>query len=183
MRTLVLAGRRPDAPGTDPPRFPLDAVADVEARLRHVLDGQDVEALVASGACGVDLIAHTLAGDRGLRRRMILPFGRARFRAESVTDRPHAEGWDWGTCFDQVAEEIAAAGDLVVLSGAVADPFEAVNDHLLDEAMQLAAPDLPLVVVVWGGTSHGDYDYTAEFLRSGLARGLTVHELSSLPDG
>ena len=181
MRTLVLAGRRPDAPGTDPPRFPLNAVDAVEARLRAVMTAENIEALVASGACGVDLIAHTLADEMGMRRRMVLPFGSARFRSESVTDRPNAEGWDWGACFDEVNASIEDAGDVVVLNGAAADPFEAVNDHLLNEAMQLAAPDLPLVVVVWGGTSHGDYDYTAEFLRSGLERGLTVHEVSSLP--
>jgi hypothetical protein len=179
MRTLVLAGRRIDPAGASRSSFPGQAVGLVAEGIRRLLADERVEALVASGACGADLVAHAEAGRAGLRRRMVLPFAPARFRATSVVDRPATEGWDWGRLFDRIATELTAAGDLIVHHRTAA--YAAVNMRLIDEAAALAAPGAPLAAVVWEGTARGSGDHTADFLRLACERGLVVHELPSLP--
>jgi hypothetical protein len=114
---IALAGRRVDAPGTDTPRFPPANVAAVQDRIRHLLVEQTTHALVCSAACGVDLLALEVAGALGIRRRIVLPFVRARFRDTSVVDRPR----DWGERFDRVLDAVEANRDLVVLGNAEDD--------------------------------------------------------------
>ena len=95
---MALAGRRIDAPETDPPRFPLKNVPMVRERLAALLAAEHAEALVCSAACGADLIALEEAERLGLRRRIVLPFPAKRFRETSVTDRPG----EWGPLFDRL---------------------------------------------------------------------------------
>src|SRR3954469_3337063 len=109
---IALAGRRVDAAGTTPPRFPLENVPFVRQRLAEALVAEQAAALVCSAACGADLIALEEAERLGLRRRIILPFPPDRFRETSVIDRPG----DWGRVFDRLIQAAAEAGDLVVLS-------------------------------------------------------------------
>jgi hypothetical protein len=47
----------------------------------------------------------------GLRLRIVLPFGRAEFRATSVADRPGK----WGTLHDELLDEVEKNRDLVVI--------------------------------------------------------------------
>src|ERR1700688_1274520 len=108
---IALAGRRIDAPDTDPPRFPLENVPIVRERIAALLSAEHAEALVCSAACGADLIALTEAERLGLRRRIVLPFPAKRFRETSVTDRPG----EWGPLYDRLIKEAQSAGDLVVL--------------------------------------------------------------------
>ena len=89
---VALAGRRIDKPDADAPRFPLTSVDLVRGRLHHLLSVKKVTTLVCSAACGADLLALAAARDLGIRRRVILPFTRERFRVTSVVDRPG----DWG---------------------------------------------------------------------------------------
>src|SRR5882757_8992673 len=85
---LALAGRRIDAPETEPPRFPLKNVPMVRERLAALLAAEHAEALVCSAACGADLIALEEAERLGLRRRIVLTFPPNRFCVASLTDRP-----------------------------------------------------------------------------------------------
>src|SRR5512132_2440642 len=95
---IAVAGRRIDAEGASPARFPLKNVALVRQRLEEVFSRETATAVVSSGACGADLVALTAAGARGMRRRMVLPFGRDEFRTSSVIDRPG----DWGPVYDRL---------------------------------------------------------------------------------
>jgi hypothetical protein len=54
-----------------------------------------VRMVVASAACGSDLIALDVAGELGLERRVILPFEPNRFAETSVEDRPG----EWRTLY------------------------------------------------------------------------------------
>jgi hypothetical protein len=105
---IALAGRRVDAPGAKPPRFPLQNVDLVRMRVRVMLEARAAKVVVCSAACGADLIALSEAGSLGLRRRVVLPFDRKRFRDTSVTDRPGG----WGPVYDQVLDDVETAGDL-----------------------------------------------------------------------
>src|ERR1700694_5191780 len=110
---IALAGRRIDAPDTDPPRSPRETAPIVRQRIAALLSAEHAEALVCSAACGTDLIALTEAERLGLRRRIVLPFPAKRFRETSVTDRPGA----WGPLFDRMIALAEGANDLVTLSG------------------------------------------------------------------
>jgi hypothetical protein len=102
---IALAGRRIDASGTTPPRFPLSNVEEVRSRLAGAFVRLHAVGLVCSGACGADLVALEAAEQLGMRRRVVLPFVPDRFRKSSVVDRPG----DWGRVFDR---QIAAAAKM-----------------------------------------------------------------------
>ena len=74
----ALAGRRIDAPDAKEARFPPANVARVRERIAAALREHDVVALVASAACGADLIALDEAAKLGIRRRIVLPFRASR---------------------------------------------------------------------------------------------------------
>ena len=108
---IALAGRRVDALDASQPRFPLQNVAKVGIAVRALLQQHNATAVVCSAACGADLIGLAEAGKLGLRRRIVLPFGREKFRETSVVDRPG----EWGKLYDTVLDEVEAKGDLIVI--------------------------------------------------------------------
>jgi hypothetical protein len=160
---IALAGRRIDAPDTDPPRFPLENVPIVRERIAALLSAEHAEALVCSAACGADLIALTEAERLGLRRRIVLPFQAKRFRQTSVTDRPG----DWGPMFDRLIALAEGANDLVILSGTGDDDdkaYAAANEAIIREAEALARGTSEsirlrrVVVIVWEGSARSGTD-------------------------
>jgi len=162
---IALAGRRIDAPDTDPPRFPLENVPLVRQRLTDMLVAERTEALVCSAACGADLIALEEAERLGIRRRIVLPFSPDRFRDTSVTDRPG----DWGSIFDRIIEAAKSAGDLVILGDLEGDndsAYAVANQTIIHEAQALTqaisniAPHRGVVVVVWEGAAREGTDAT-----------------------
>jgi len=176
---IALAGRRVDAVGAKVPRFPVGNVELVRTRLRAMLETQRAKALVCSAACGADLIALAEAGAMGLRRRVVLPFDRRRFRETSVIDRPG----DWGPVYDQVLNEVESAGELRFLDKAPdKGVYLAANAAILDEAVSLAEQlrDSVGAVLVWDGQSRGDHDSTKEFGAEARKRGIAILEVSTL---
>ena len=160
---IALAGRRIDAPDTDPPRFPLENVPIVRERIAALLSAEHAEALVCSAACGADLIALTEAERLGLRRRIVLPFPAKRFRETSVTDRPG----DWGPVFDRLIALAEGANDLVILSETGDDDdkaYAAANEAIIQEAEALARGTSEgirlrrVVVIVWEGSARAGSD-------------------------
>jgi hypothetical protein len=147
--------------------------------LDAILREKGATTLVSSAACGADLIALSEAGRLGLRRRVILPFERRRFRETSVTDRPG----EWGPLYDQVLDAVDAAGDLVVLQNASDDEaYAAANGAILKEAVALAkAIHKPAIaVLIWDGVSRGDHDLTEEFGAEARKCGLAVAEIQTI---
>jgi hypothetical protein len=160
---IALAGRRIDAPGTDPPRFPAKNEPVVRERIAGFLSSEHAEAIVCSAACGVDLIALEEAARLGLRRRIVLPFPPKRFRETSVTDRPG----DWGPVFDRLVAEAEATADLVILDRVAGDDdaaYAAANQVIIREAEALAkdTPDGILhrrvLLIVWEGVARSGTD-------------------------
>jgi hypothetical protein len=159
---VAVAGRRIDADGAYPPRFPLANVPLVRKRLVDLLMAENAVAVVCSAACGADLMALEAAGELGLRRRVVLPFGPERFRETSVVDRPGV----WSEIYDRVIAEVEATGDLVVLpsmAGNDSDAYQAANKAIIQEAVSLAGATQPMAVVVWEGTPRSDSDATEAF--------------------
>jgi hypothetical protein len=178
---FALAGRRIDAVSAESPRFPLASLDAVRRRLRATLVERGATALVASAANGADLLALEEAGALGLRRRVILPFERARFRRTSVVDRPG----DWGGVFDRVLDEVADRGDVITIAADTGDDeaaYLAASEALLREAVRLADErhEPAAAIVVWEGRSRGAGDLTEAFRADATARGLAVVEISTL---
>lgn len=178
---VALAGRRIDATDADAPRFPLNRIDRARQDVRALLKARAVTTLVSSAACGADLIALDVARELGLRRRIVLPFAPAEFRASSVTDRPG----DWGRIFDAEVAHARGVGDLVVLedAGEGSDAYAAANAAILDEAAGAARQegDLPLLaVLVWDGRSRGEGDLTEAFGALARSRGVEVTEIRTL---
>jgi hypothetical protein len=177
---IALAGRRIDAANSLKPRFPLANVALVRARIHQLFEGQGACGLVSSGACGADLLALAEGGERGIQRRVVLPFPRDLFRETSVTDRPG----DWGTLYDRVLDEVRAHGAIIVLDGVRdrAEAFAAANRTILDEAAVMAAEMRVAAVaaLVWDGSPRGQDDLTKAFGDEARLRSLQVFEVMTL---
>ncbi len=170
---VVSAGRRVDAPDAATPRFPLQNVKIVRARVEEYLQQQRPSAIVASAACGADLIL--LQAAQNLPRYVLLPSSPEEFRESSVTDRPG----DWGAIYDEVLHG-AQVDVLQVPSGQ--EGYLAINDRLLDKA-QAVAGDLGTSVaalVIWNQESRGDDDVTEHFLREAGERNFPIREISTL---
>lgn len=183
---IALAGRRVDTEGATVPRFPSANVETVRQRIRQALLDHPATALVASAACGADLLALDEAGKQGMRRHIILPFPRAEFRSGSVTDRPG----DWGPLYDQICDDVEAHGDLVVLDAA-GDPdaaYALATTRILDEAQQLAATQPGAggigggvtAIAVWDLVARGPDDLTVAFATQAVERKIPVVNISTL---
>jgi hypothetical protein len=117
---------------------------------------------VCSAACGADLVALEEAGKLAIRRRVVLPFSKQRFRETSVVDRPG----DWGNIFDQVIADVEAKGDLIVLpmtAGDESDAYQAANEAIIREAETSVGTGEPTAVIVWEGNPRSESDTTDAF--------------------
>jgi hypothetical protein len=178
---LAIAGRRIDAEGAEPQRFPANNEAEVAERMRIMMLATACRAVACSAACGSDILALESAAQLGLNRRVVLPFSRAEFRATSVTDR----GEEWGRRFDRILGQLRS-GDIVELKpdgGGDSQAYAAANSRIIDEATGewAEAPGWhPLALVVWNGFSRGASDVTDAFRKLAEGRKLESISLSTL---
>jgi hypothetical protein len=160
----ALAGRRIDAPDAKEARFPLANAERVRERIAAALREHQVAALVASAACGADLIALDEAAKLGARRRIVLPFPVARFREKSVTDRPG----DWGALYDRLVRDAEKAGDLVALEAVAGDDdaaYLAATRTIIEQALAASRGDDRVAITVWEGQARSGDDITDVFRR------------------
>lgn len=187
MTTVAVAGRRVDGPEASPPRFPLAATGAVEKRLFEYFAEHGTHRLVASAACGADLLALKAAEEAKITSRtIVLPFGVEDFRRTSVTDRPgawldrHGRGGDWSALYDQMIADAEAMGTLVVLG------CEPGNEHAYAAATERivaeAARDEPAVrgCIVWEGTTRRAVDHSNALATSAGRHGWPVDQISTL---
>lgn len=163
---VAVAGRRIDAPGAQPPRFPLTRRHRTQQRISAALLRLHATVVVSSAACGADLLTLAAAHALSVHRRIILPYREDWFLADSVTDRPGR----WKGLYCALIEEARASGDLVVLNyprGSDA-AFRATNEMIVSEAQRLARresrrdPAAALAgLIIWEGASRGPDDITA----------------------
>lgn len=181
-RIVALAGRRVDAPGATPPRFPPGNIERVSVALAVLFADLHAVKLVCSAACGADLLALEAAQSGGVQCRIVLPFDAIRFRNSSVVDRPGR----WGALFDAA---IHSCNDVIVLAGNAADDdtaYAAATERIVQEAEQIACVhgvqhgEPPIAVVVWDGSARGDDDATAQFAGLARAHAWPVYEVNTL---
>jgi hypothetical protein len=178
---IALAGRRVDASDAKKSRFPATPknIRIVRERIRALLNAQGATAMISSAACGADLLALAEAGNLGLRRKVVLPFDRERFRATSVTDRPG----EWGRLYDSILDRVEKNADLLVMRlNSEEQAYAETNRMILDEALsmgrQLKSP--VTAVLVWDGKSRGAGDLTAKFGVDARSKSIPVIEVMTL---
>lgn len=179
---VAVAGRRVDAPGTDPPSFPSAALASVSSRIDEFLDGHAVRTVVASCSSGADILLLEAAAARGLGTRIILPFSIERFRETSVIDR----GAEWGTRYDKLIASATHNGDVVVLpevQGRADDVSGRVTRKIIEETVRIAKllHARTLAVAIWEQKARSTHDATQDFLKQARRAKLKVEEISTLP--
>lgn len=181
---VAVAGRRVDAVDAQTTRFPYGNADSVRAALSRALENAAAMLVVASAACGSDLLALDVASVLGIRTRIILPFAPDVFRETSVVDRPHPAYW--GRLYDRLIAEARERGDLIVLDRDRNDPgaYVATNQAIIAEALlaarKEAPPARPIAVIAWEGAPRGDDDATDDFRRAALQRGFTIEHVSTL---
>jgi len=179
LSVVALAGRRVDAPKARPIRFPPRNIRMVEDKIRECFQ-RGVRVLVCSAACGSDLLALGVAGELGIRRRIILPYARSLFRESSVVDRPG----DWGKRYDAILNEVESQGDVIILGCKHSDPdaYERTNAAIVDEALRMAQHEelVAQAVIVWNGKSRGSTDLTAHFVDHAREKGMPILEVRTL---
>jgi hypothetical protein len=176
---VSLAGRRVDAVEAEERRFPHENVQIVQQRIGTALEEQGATVMVSSAACGADLVALAEAGKRHLRRRVVLPFTREKFRTTSVTDRPG----HWGALYERVLDEVERERDLLVLTAASEDEAYARTNHaIVDEALSIGQELGESVVgmLVWEGKSRGPGDLTEEFGVYAKSKGIRIIEVRTI---
>jgi hypothetical protein len=176
---IALAGRRVDAVDAKQHRFPPENVPTVRGRIRAMFEVRAAIALVSSAACGADLLALAEAGSLGLRRRVVLPFEREKFRTTSVTDRPGG----WGPLYDRALNDVEKNGDLLVIQTSSEDKaYAEVNHAIIDEAILLGQQLHYSVtaVLVWDGKPRGEGDLTEEFRVHARSKDVPVIDVMTL---
>ncbi len=172
---VVAAGRRVDAPDAQDARFPAANVDAVRQKIATFFAHEEPIALVCSGACGADLLALQEAGERHVKRYMVLGAEPAEFRKSSVTDRPG----NWGPLFDR-AMKTAKVEVLKVPDSQ--EGYLETNLKLLDRAQAVAKQSGTTVValVIWNEQSRGADDVTDHFLQQARQRNIPVTQISTL---
>jgi hypothetical protein len=172
---VAFAGRRIDketAGDGEPGKFPLANVPRVRRDVEQFLADRRPAAVVGSAACGADLLVLEAAGRLGIRRRVVLPFERATFRARSVTDR----SGNWGPLFDGVIAELAG-GDLIELSFDASDStaYAQATLEICRQCETLGSFHQPheqcVALILWDGETRAKRDLTRVFLNEAERRG------------
>jgi hypothetical protein len=181
---VALAGRRIDAENAQPARFPDANAQAVRASLSRSLQQAATSVLIASAACGSDLLALDAASDLNIRVRIVLPFATDVFRRTSVVDRTQPAYW--GALYDRIIAAARECGDLIVLDRDRDDPgaYVAANEAIIGEALLAAEKAMPparlMAVIVWEGQSRGNDDVTDDFRRMAEERGFSINEISTI---
>ena len=161
-RVLLFSGHMVDAPGRERPRFPPTLEPAVKQAIHANVDGLAAgpgDVAISSGACGSDILFAETVLDRGVSLRIYLPFDEATFIDKSVNfanDR-------WLERYRAVAARSRCfiAPEVLGPLAEGADPFERVNQWMLDEARWRGGANVAFIFV-WdgqggdgpGGTKH-----------------------------
>lgn len=170
---IAFAGRRIDGPEDNTVRFPSENVERVKQQLYSYFIDKGVKYLVASAACGGDLLALDAAQSLNVHTRIVLPYDGETFKAKSVIDRPG----DWEKAFDKVLNR-KDLNDVINLGLAEdnAEAFWQVNLRILSEAENLANKiPLPVqVLIAWDGEKKPSNDTTMLFIEEATSRHLQI---------
>jgi hypothetical protein len=180
---VAVAGRRVDAPGSVPERFPASAMIAVKCSVKTFLDDHGGVAVVASAACGADILALEAASELGIRTRVILPFARDRFGGTSVEGR--GEGCGWGDRFATLIDGAEVREDVVVLpyaEGSDDDAYARATARIVAEAVDLARALRAEVIAlaIWDERPRHGRDATKDFVDTAKRWGIETFSIPTV---
>ena len=158
---VVFAGHLIDRPGRSPQRFPGWMEPAARDAIRQRLERLAPAIGYASPACGGDILFLEALLDASAEAHVVLPYGRERFRADSVDlgSAVEPEYWNgWNDRFDRVLEkatEVVTASEQPLGTGAASFEY---GFRWLDGAAAVKADELETELValaLWDG-SRGD---------------------------
>ena len=173
-RVAVFAGHLIDRPNRPSPRFPPALEPAVAAAIRDWLRSADVGVGYAAAACGADILFLESVLANGAEARVVLPYNREQFRADSVD----IVSGDWSQRFDRVLEratEVVIGADHRIGSGSMSYEYGLL---LLDGLAGLRADELDTELVgcaVWDGGVGDGPGGTAEAIARWHADGRELH--------
>jgi class 3 adenylate cyclase len=173
-RVAVFAGHLIDRPDRPSPRFPPAFEPAVGSAIRNWLRTADVGVGYAAAACGSDILFLESVIANGAEARVVLPYNREQFRADSVDIVPG----DWSERFDRVlqqAAEVVIGADHRTGSGSMSYEYGLL---LLDGLAGLRADELDTELVgcaVWDGGVGDGPGGTADAIARWKADGRPLH--------
>ncbi len=175
---VVHAGNRIDEAGREAPRFPPECEPDVARRLDELLEVLDPDGVVTATAAGADLLMAESAIARSIPLHVVLPFGRDRFRVQSVAD----QGGRWAEAYDAVINHVGSdpgcsLGELELDADDAG--FRAGNDALLERARALGGRRV-LAVAVRSPLHDGPASVVDDFVEKAERAGLFVLEMDPM---
>jgi hypothetical protein len=176
---LVFTGHMIDAPGRQPPRFPLEmeqlAAEAIRAEVRAAHDISNGSLIgFASGARGGDILFHEICLAERIPTRLVLPFDAEAFLTRSV--RGVTSG-NWEARFRRIWDQLGPAGRLVLDLGSEKDPFGTCNDAML--TMARAQSESVELLALWDGAGTSKLGGTAAFVERVRSTGGNVRHIDS----
>ena len=179
---VALAGRRIDPEHVDEARFPLNRVEHVKKKLTRFFIQRQVTLVVASAACGADLLALSVAREMSIRYKIILPFPREIFRATSVSDC----AGKWNDLFDELIQY--NNGHITVLDYQQNDQraYEKTNEQIIQEVLSAknskstGSGDEIAALVVWDGRAKSENDVTFHFMNEASKKKIRIYQILTL---
>jgi hypothetical protein len=178
---IAAAGRR-----IDDARFPRANEHKVKKAIRSALEEAVPTLVVASAACGADILVLETARDLGIPTRIVLPFSPNAFRKRSVAD---CDG-NWASRYDQLLMHVLTGDDgLIILSDA-----EPASDDEANAAYRMVTEELVRHVelalrsnhyakggalVIWDQERKNESDETGRLLDAAHSRDWRVVEIST----
>lgn len=179
---VAFSGHLPDVPDRAVPRFPAANESMVAHVIAQVLGGWGIgpgDRCLCGGARGGDLLFAEACLMAGADVILLLALPVDAFIARSVA----VPGTDWEERFRAVLRKSDVR--LLSLDGADdetrAHPFGFFNQWLIDEAIALAAPSSPRLLVLWDGTpSEPARSGTGDFVDRAIEAGIPVRIIDPL---
>lgn len=179
---LAAAGRR-----IDEARFPQRNERKVARAIRSVLTTSRPMLIVASAACGADILVLETAHHLGIPTRIVLPFPVRAFRQRSVAD---CNG-NWASRYDAlIANRTPDDGSLILLTTKepatneeATSAYHAVTEKLIEEVADIVRRDEEAAggaVLVWDAVRKGENDESGYFLDRARAEAWQILEIPTV---
>jgi hypothetical protein len=179
---IAAAGRR-----IDDTRFPAKNEEAVAKAIRSALKESSPSLVVASAACGADILVLEAAMDLGIPTRIILPFSVHAFRERSVADC----GTNWASRYDALVwgkqsgdgRLILLTSDSIVSDEKAAASYHHVTEKLFEEvaaSLRRGEGRRGAALLVWDAVRKDEKDESGYFFDGAHARGWQILEVPTL---
>jgi hypothetical protein len=172
-QVVLFSGHMIDAPGRKEPRFPPSCEAAAAKEIGALLDRLHAgpgDLAFSQAAAGGDILFLEAAVARGLRCRVMLPFGEAEFIRRSILPSSGGKAWRerWLALRGRLGEPPLILHEELGPNPPGQDVFERANAWLMDSALAFGSEKLRFVCL-WNGAG-GDGPGGTQHMMDEVAR-------------